>query len=101
MARAVAADSDRVLKLRDGAVAWRQVEDEMVLLDLERSVYLATNTAATLLWHRLEEGATESQLVDALVDAYEIPRERAATDADAFLADCRRRNLLDAEPGQR
>lgn len=72
----------------------------MVLLDLERSAYLATNPAATLLWHRLDEGATEGQLVDALVDEYEIPRERAATDVDAFLADCRRRDLLEAESGQ-
>lgn len=92
---------DPVFKLREGAVAWRKVDDEVVLLDLERSAYLGTNPAATLLWHRLDEGATEGQLVDALVAAYGIPREQARTDVEAFLADCRRRDLLEAESGQR
>ena len=56
-----------LLRLRPAALDWRVIDDEVVMLDAERSQYLATNSAGTLLWRLLQEGVTRAQLVDALV----------------------------------
>ena len=84
-----------VLRPRKGDVVWRQVDEGGVLLDLRTSEYLSINQAATVLWQRLEAGATRDQLIAVLIERFELSRERAATDVDAFSADCQRRRLVD------
>ena len=86
--------SEPVLRLRGDDLAWREFDGEAVLLDLRTSMYLAANAAATILWRQLEQGTTESALAVLLVDAFDIPAERAAGDVSAFLASCRERGLL-------
>ncbi len=83
------------LRLRSGALDWRVIDDEVVMLDAEQSQYLATNASGTLLWQTLEEGATRGQLVELLVSRYAISAEQAAADSDAFLDELRARELLD------
>jgi hypothetical protein len=83
-----------VLRLRDDGVAARAFKDDMVVLDLRTSTYLSTNAAGTVLWHVLERGATRAQLIAALLDEFEVDGARAAADVDAFIADCRGRDLL-------
>lgn len=89
--------SEPLLRLRSGALDWRVIDDETVMLDADRSRYLATNASGTLLWRALADGATRTELVDALVDAYAIDAAQAAADADAFLVELRSRGLI-AEP---
>lgn len=83
-----------VLRLRQHDLAWREFAGEAVLLDLRTSMYLATNPAATILWQRLDQGATKSELTTALIDAFDITAQRAAADVASFLASCRERDLL-------
>ena len=84
-----------MLKLRESAVAWREVDGEAMLLDLRTSTYLATNVSGAVLWRRLAEGTTRDELIQALVDGYAIGQDQAAADVDAFLADCHARELID------
>ena len=83
-----------LLRLRSEGVAWREFDGEGIVLDLRASTYLATNPAATLMWQHLERGTTEEALVQAIVADFEVDEARAAEDVRAFLADCRRRELL-------
>jgi hypothetical protein len=87
------------LKLREADLASRGFEDEAVVLDLRNSTYLATNPTATLLWNLLERGTTRGELIAALVAHFEVDELTASPDVDAFLADCRRRGLLQEPPG--
>jgi hypothetical protein len=84
-----------VLRLRPGAVEWRSVEGEILALDVDAATYIATNKSGTVLWEGLVDGATREQLVEALVEAYEIERPQAETDVDAFVAELRSRRLLE------
>ncbi len=81
-------------KLRDDDLDWREVEGELVALDLRDSRYLAVNRTGQILWAALTEGATRDQLVDRLTGAVEVERSRAAADVDAFTADLESRGLL-------
>jgi Coenzyme PQQ synthesis protein D (PqqD) len=81
-------------QLRDAALTWHAVGEEVIVLDLEGSVYLKLNGSGRLLWERLAEGCTDGELAAALVERYRVAPERASADVDAFVAELRRRELL-------
>jgi len=87
-------DAQRV-KLREGAVAWRQVEDEIVALDLASSEYVAVNRSGAVIWPLLAEGTTPSACVGRLADEYGLDSSDAARDVDQFLDALAARNLLE------
>lgn len=89
----------RLLKLREDAIAWREVDGETLLLDLATSKYLSINPSATILWRLLAAGTTREALVDALVAEYGIDSSQASEDVDAFLEDCTARGLVVELPG--
>ena len=83
------------LRLRVGAVEWREVDGEVVALDLTSSSYLAVNPSGAVLWPALDAGTTREMLVSRLVEAFEIPQGQASRDVDAFLSELRRLGLLE------
>ena len=89
--------SDPQLRLRTDAVEWQEIDGEVVALHLESSMYLAVNPSGRVLWRRLADGATRSELIDALRAEFGLPAGRAEADVDAFLAGLRENEVL-AEP---
>ena len=85
-----------LLRLRSDAVAWRDVDGEVIALGLESSNYFGTNSSGAMLWKRLAEGTTRAQLVSDLMTTFGLEQARAQADVDAFLDDLRRRKLLES-----
>jgi len=82
------------LVLRPDAVEWRAVEGEVVALDVRRSLYLAINASGAALWALVAEGTDREALVAQLRERFDVPVQRAGADADAFVAELRRHDLL-------
>ncbi len=57
---------------------------------------ITLNETGALLWKRLEQGATEQELIDALLAEYDVSAETAAADVTAFLDKMKGADLLDA-----
>jgi hypothetical protein len=85
----------KTLRLRPDALDWREVEGEIVALDVRASTYLAVNATGASIWPALLEGATRDELVNRLQGRFEIDQSRAEADVDAFLATLRQRDLLE------
>jgi hypothetical protein len=85
---------DRV-QLREDAVAWRLVGEEVVAIDLDRSTYLGVNRTGSLVWQTLADGATLGDLVTLITDHFDVDRNRAAEDLDDFLTRLERRGLVE------
>jgi hypothetical protein len=83
------------VRLKVDNVVWREVDEELVVLELPTTTYLTLNGSAMQLWLRLVEGATPEELVDMLIDRYNISSELAKSDTESFLADLAERELLD------
>ena len=64
------------------------------MLDIERSHYLNLNATGCVLWLMLAEGATEHQLVDKLIEEFDVDEPTARGDVEAFVASCRENGLL-------
>ena len=84
------------LKLRDEGLTWREIDDEVVALDVETATYLSANASGLLLWRSLSDGATREELVSRLVAEFEIDEERAGADVDAFIGELSQRGLLES-----
>ena len=46
---------------------------------------LTLNESGAFLWNRLKDGASEAELVDALLEEYEVERSKAEADVREFL----------------
>lgn len=83
------------LRLRQEAIEWRDVDGEIVVLDLRTSLYLAVNETGARLWHTIASGATPASLIAVLVGEYGLDEFRARADVEAFLDDLRKQDLLE------
>ena len=82
------------LRLREDDLSWRQIDAEIVAVDVTKSTYLSANESGAILWSLLVDGATRAELANALQERYGIDRARAEADADAFVAALESRGLL-------
>jgi hypothetical protein len=86
------------VQIRHGVVEWREVEGEIVALDLRTNTYLAVNRTGAALWPALVSGADREELLSRLVDAFDVTAEQAAADLDEFLAQLAAQDILE-QPG--
>jgi hypothetical protein len=80
--------------IREENLSWREVDKEIIILDLGSSKYLSLNGTGALLWKRLAIGADDAELVDLLVDSFRIDRAVAENDVRAFLDHCSSLGIL-------
>jgi hypothetical protein len=83
------------MRIRSSGVTWREVDGEIVALNLESSSYFATNATGARLWAPLVDGCDRTDLVDLLVSTFGIENATAAADVDRFLGSLRSHGLLD------
>jgi hypothetical protein len=87
----------RRLRLRESGLEWREVEGQVVVLDVRRSHYFSINRTGHTLWSALAVGTTWEELVDRLVEVHGAERERAVADAHAFVDALDARGLIARE----
>jgi hypothetical protein len=83
------------MRLRDQNLTWQVVGEEVVILDLEGSVYLKLNGSGRVLWETLVDPRTEPELVAVLVDKFGIDEELATRDVASFVEQLRGRGLIE------
>jgi hypothetical protein len=83
------------IQIRRGVLEWREVEGEVVALDLRRKTYLAVNRTGAVLWPALMTGATRKELLARLTADFSVSQDEAAADLDAFLAELAGQDLLE------
>lgn len=73
------------MHIRSDRLTWRDIDGEIVALDLISSTYFTANATGSTILRALADGAEHEHLVKALVDAFEVDAEQATKDVDAFL----------------
>lgn len=87
--------TERVLRLRADAVHFREIEGEIVAVDVAGGEYLAVNRSGAVLWSALVEGATLPALAAHLEDRFRIDPARARADAATFVDALDARGILE------
>lgn len=83
-----------MLKLRAEGLEFREIEGEIVALDLETSSYIGVNQTGGSLWALLQEGTDEATLVQHLISTFGIDESVARKDVRLFVSDLQSRGLL-------
>jgi hypothetical protein len=83
------------IRIDTSRVDAREVDGELVILDLKAQRYLGGNRSAALLWPLLVEGATRDALAKRLENEYRVESERAQSDVEDLVGILERLDLLD------
>lgn len=89
------------MKIKQGFLL-RSVADHHVVIpvgsaQVDFGGMISLNEVGAFLWERLAEERSREELLDALLERYQVDRERAAADLDAFLVRLRGADLLEKE----
>jgi hypothetical protein len=83
------------IRLREDAVEWRAVDDEIVALDRGAGEYIAVTGSGAVLWPLLVAGTSRAALTGELSARYDVEHETAARDVDRFVDTLAARGLLE------
>ena len=83
------------MRLRVDEITWREIDGDLVVLDLSSSTYFTANASGSLLMKQLAEEQTPDQLIEALVAAFDIPEQLAQQDVERFVDELDRRGMLE------
>lgn len=78
---------------------FRQVADEYLLIPVGEAALsvkglIRLSESGCLLFQKLQNECSREELVDAILGEYDVPRDVADQDVDAFLAQLRRFGIL-------
>ena len=87
------------MKIRSGFVV-REIAGQSVVIALGDAGkifngLIKLNETGRLIWDMLAKGAEREEIVDALVEAYDVDRAVLAQDCDAFLQRLQENNILE------
>lgn len=69
--------------LRNVADVWAVLPTAADTLNFDGMLTL--NDSGAMLWKQLEQGADKDSLINALLEEYEVSKEQATVDVEAFL----------------
>ena len=81
-------------------VAADVVDGEAVIINLINGTYYSLDQAGTVVWQTLGTPQSLESIAAALVARYDVARDTAHADADAFVGDLVREQLLLASAGE-
>lgn len=70
------------------------VGDELLMMSIEKGSYFSLNSVAARIWELLEQPCTLDELVDSLMQEYDVPAATCREETVRFLAALRERGML-------
>jgi len=75
-------------------VLFQEVEGEAVLLSLDEGFYYGLDELGTRVWNFINEDLELDQMVDRIVEEYEVEPGQAREDIEKFLAELEESGLI-------
>ena len=66
-------------------ISWRDIDGELIVLNLQSGEYYTLNDSARSLWTPLAEGKSIGEIVGAITAEFEAPVETVRTDVNFFV----------------
>lgn len=78
-------------------VVFRDLEGELVLLNLNTGVYFGLDPVGTDIWRLIDGSRSASEIVTAMTAEYEVDAETCRGDLDRFLDALRANDLIESD----
>ncbi len=82
------------VRIPDGVLS-RDLQGELVILDLKTGVYFGLDPVGTRIWHLLQEHQSLQKVLDSLAEEYEVAEPGCAHDLLGFVAKMLERGLVE------
>ncbi|WP_343002988.1 PqqD family protein [Intestinibacter bartlettii] len=87
------------MKLKEGFV-FRKIAGDNVVVPVGQQIskfngLIKLNESGAFLWNILKEGSSKEELVDKLLEEYEIDRDFAENDVEKFINILKERDMLE------
>lgn len=87
-----------MVKIPDGIVH-RDLQGELVLLSLNSGIYFGLDHLGTRIWHLLQDGRTLQQVLDTVLQEYDVPEAQCRQDLLNLLTQMREKGLIEVSNG--
>jgi coenzyme PQQ synthesis protein D (PqqD) len=79
---------------KNAALAWREIDNETVIISPGESVMHELNDTGSLIWRSIDGQRSAEELAALLIEEYDVTKEVALTDTLALLEELSSRKLL-------
>lgn len=82
------------LFIRNNETISGQLNDDLVMVDIEKGSYFSLNSVATRIWELLENPLSPESLYDALLAEYDVTPEQCRTEVNEYLEKMKELGLI-------
>jgi hypothetical protein len=83
---------------KNPALAWREIDDETVIISPNDSVMHELNDTGSFLWKNIDGKKSAAELAEMLAENYEVAPDVALSDTQALLEEMSSRKLVITVP---
>jgi Coenzyme PQQ synthesis protein D (PqqD) len=83
---------------KNPALAWREIDDETIIISPNDSVMHELNDTGSFLWKNIDGKKSAAELAELLVENYEVAPDIAVADTQALLLELASRKLVVTVP---
>jgi coenzyme PQQ synthesis protein D (PqqD) len=83
---------------KNPALAWREIDDETVIISPNDSVMHELNDTGSFLWNNIDGKKSAAELAELLAENYEVTPDIALSDTQALLDEMSSRKLVVTVP---
>jgi hypothetical protein len=87
-------DVQAVLWQKNPALAWREIDDETVIISPNESLMHELNDTGSFLWKSIDGNRSAADLAALLVEMYEVTPAVALSDTESLLLELSSRKLV-------
>jgi hypothetical protein len=88
--------SEAPIRIRKDIV-FRDLEGELVLLNLNTGVYFGLDPVGTAVWRLLDGSRSAAEIVTEMTTEYDVDPETCRADLDRFLENLRTNDLIETD----
>jgi hypothetical protein len=80
--------------IQNKKVIQSKIGDEVVMLDMDSGFYFGLNSVASIIWGKLEKPISLEEVINELLEEYNIDRQTCEYDTRLFLDQLFEKNII-------
>jgi len=91
----ISIEEESIRMQRKAGQVFSEVDGEVIMLSVENEEYYALNEVGSAIWRILEEPVTAKEIIDLLLERFEIEKDPCQHETMAFLTELNELGLLE------
>lgn len=87
---------DKKFTINKEKVSYRFINDEAVILHLEKGFYYSLNKTGSLIWQLIERGKNIKEIIQHLSKEFNLKEKDLSQDVASLIADMEKEGLIDS-----